>query len=199
MAEIVPACADVEGSLLQEAATHGFNRLTSDGIVHVVLFWMASFEPPVWTEVPGLRKRRYGKFRLDFGVWVPELTRMGSPRSAWINEYDCQLRRTIGQLMTGEDVDSWWDLSDPAPPRTLGRHSGSMACHGSTPSRTRPLWPTNSIAWRLARPGWVQLARQTFSYLRSPSIGLRTLGGPWSATSANQSSPVTPHTFRGSC
>ncbi len=91
---------------------HCFNRLVSDGIVHVVYFWMAPKEPPAWTEVPGLRERLYGSFRLDFGVYVPEMTRMQQPRSAWINEYDCHLRRTAGQLSTETRGDRWWQL-DP--------------------------------------------------------------------------------------
>jgi len=90
---------------------YGFNRHTSDGLVHVVHFWMAPFEPPAWTEVPGLRERRYGGFRLDFGVWVPEMARLGRPRSDWINEYDCQLRATIGRLISPDgNHDFWWDL-----------------------------------------------------------------------------------------
>ncbi len=90
----------------------GFNRSASDGIVHVVHFWMAPFEPPAWTEVPGLRERRYGNFRLDFGVWVSDMARSGEPKSTWINEYNCQLRRTIGHLLPGSVNDVWWKLRD---------------------------------------------------------------------------------------
>jgi len=94
---------------------HSFNRVASDGIVHVVLLWMAPKEPPAWTEVPGLRERRYGSFRVDFGVYVPEMKRMGTPRSEWINEYDCHLRRTMGQLMSpGAGGDVWWQLDRPS-------------------------------------------------------------------------------------
>jgi hypothetical protein len=60
---------------------------------------MAPKEPPAWTEMPGLRERLYGKFRLDFGVHIPEIRRMGAPVPGWINEYNCQLRQTIGQLL----------------------------------------------------------------------------------------------------
>jgi hypothetical protein len=91
---------------------HSFNRTRSDGLVHVVYFWMAPKEPPAWTEVPGLRERRYGSFRLDFGVYLPEMTRNHTPRSDWINEYDCHLRRTIGQLLPGQPNDMWWRLDD---------------------------------------------------------------------------------------
>jgi hypothetical protein len=94
---------------------HSFNRLASDGIVHVVLFWMAPKEPPAWTEVPGLRERLFGSFRLEFGVYAPAMSRMGSPRSSWINEYDCQLRRTMGQLLSPEAPgDIWWSLRSPS-------------------------------------------------------------------------------------
>lgn len=92
---------------------HSFNRRLDSGLVHVAYFWMAPKEPPAWTEVPGLRERRYGGFRLDFGVWVPEITRSHTPRSTWINEYDCHLRATIGWLITGEHVDFWWQLDNP--------------------------------------------------------------------------------------
>jgi hypothetical protein len=91
----------------------GFNRAADDGLIHMVHFWMAPKEPPAWTEVPGLRERRYGSFRLDFGVYVPEMARMGTPRSSWVNDYNCQLRETVGRLLTGEWKDFWWRLDDP--------------------------------------------------------------------------------------
>jgi hypothetical protein len=93
---------------------HAFNRTASDGLVHVVNCWMAPKEPPAWTEVPGLRERLYGSFRLDFGVYVPEMTRTQQPRSTWINEYDCHLQRTAGQLLPEGPDDLWWRLADPA-------------------------------------------------------------------------------------
>ena len=76
-------------------------------------FYMAPNEPPAWTEVPGLRARLYGLFRIDFGVYIPEMTRTQTPRSAWINEYDCHLRRTVGDLMPGREGGFWWKLDDP--------------------------------------------------------------------------------------
>jgi hypothetical protein len=99
---------------------HGFNRAENDGLVHLVHFWMAPKEPPAWTEVPGLRERRYGSFRIDFGVYVPEMTRKGTPRGSWINDYDCQLRETVGRLPTGEWTDFWWRLDDPDASRKAG-------------------------------------------------------------------------------
>jgi hypothetical protein len=92
---------------------HCFNREADDGLVHVVYFWQAPKEPPAWTEVPGLRERLYGKFRLDFGVHVPEMDRFHKPRGPWINDYDCNLRRTAGQLIQGDGTsDLWWSLDD---------------------------------------------------------------------------------------
>lgn len=130
--DVTPESELMEGIVAGQAALlkrsgfrkrrHCFNRLASDGIVHVVLFWMAPKEPPAWTEVPGLRERLYGSFRLDFGVYVPAMSRMGSPRSDWINEYDCQLRRTMGQLMApGAPGDLWWSLDRPSVTVDAGR------------------------------------------------------------------------------
>lgn len=113
-AEAMKAIVQSNASLLKSAGfrkrRHGFNRRTPDGLVQVVHFWMAPFEPSAWTEVPGLRERQYGGFRLDFGVWVPEMIRSHPPKSDWVNDYDCQLRRTIGQLLGHSDL--WWSLTD---------------------------------------------------------------------------------------
>lgn len=128
MAEVVKANA----GLLREAGfkkrRHCFNRETEAGLVHVAYFWQHPKEPPAWTEVPGLRERRYGTFRLDFGVYVPEMTRSGTPRSAWVNEYNCHLRRTIGRLIGGDEAgDWWWPLSDTRA-ETVAR--SALAEHG---------------------------------------------------------------------
>ncbi|MGX5681390.1 DUF4304 domain-containing protein [Schumannella luteola] len=110
MAQIVAAHAKSLRDLGFRKRRHGFNRLLDSGLVHVVRFWQAPKEPPAWTEVPGLRERLYGKFRLDFGVYVPQMDRTHMPRSEWINEYDCSIHASIGQLVTGEWKDLWWDL-----------------------------------------------------------------------------------------
>jgi uncharacterized protein DUF4304 len=113
MAKIVASNAGLLKDVGFRKRRHSFNRASPDGLVHVVAFWMAPKEPPAWTEVPGLRTRLYGNFRLDFGVYVPEMRRSGTPRAAWINEYNCHLRRTMGQLITGDDrSDLWWNLHD---------------------------------------------------------------------------------------
>lgn len=114
MAHVVAANAGSLKAAGFKKRRHSFNRTTEDGLVHVVNFWMAPKEPPAWTEVPGLRQRLYGNFRLDFGVYVPEMKRMGVPRSDWVNEYNCQLRKTIGELLGSGDV--WWSLKDRKSP-----------------------------------------------------------------------------------
>ena len=112
MAAIVSIFAGVLKQHGFKKRRHCFNRTTESGLVHVANFWQHPKEPPAWTEAPGLRERRYGTFRLDFGVYVPEITRLGTPRSDWINEYDCHLRRTAGQLQ-GVLHDMWLPLDDP--------------------------------------------------------------------------------------
>lgn len=111
MDEIVAASACLLKAEGFRKRRHSFNRRTSAGLVHVVNFWQAPKEPPAWNEVPGLRERLYGTFRLDFGVYVPQMARTGEPKSQWINDYNCELRRTIGQLR-GEPGDCWWPLTD---------------------------------------------------------------------------------------
>lgn len=113
MAQIVAANAKSLRDLGFKKRRHGFNRLLDSGLVQVVSFWQAPKEPPAWTEIPGLRERRYGTFRLDFGVYVPQMNRTHAPRSEWINQYDCSIRVTIGQLVTGQWKDLWWDLNAP--------------------------------------------------------------------------------------
>ena len=95
---------------------HCFNRVVPSGMVHVVNFWMAPKEPPAWTEVPGLRERLYGSFRVDLGVWVSEITRGKQPKppGAWVNEYNCDLRVGLSQVITGEFGSRWWSLEDPS-------------------------------------------------------------------------------------
>lgn len=115
MANIVKASVPLLKSNGFRKRRYGFNRRTPDGLVLVVHFWMAPFEPPAWTEIPGLRVRAYGGFRLNFGVWVPEMNRSATTDLSWVNEYQCQLRTTSGGLLAEEaHSDHWWSLEDPA-------------------------------------------------------------------------------------
>ncbi len=116
MAEIVALSTSLLKDLGFRKRRHSFNRHTDAGLIHVVKFWQAPKEPSAWTEVPGLRVRLFGTFRLDFGVFVPEITRMGTPTSDWINDYNCHLRTTIGELMH-EPGDFWMPLANPESDR----------------------------------------------------------------------------------
>lgn len=116
MEHVVSASSDILKAAGFRKRRHSFNRTTGDGLVHVAFFWMAPKEPPAWTEVPGFRERLYGSFRLEFGVHVPEVKRMGVPASSWVNEYNCHLRRTIGQLIGNDRSDLWWSLADEGAP-----------------------------------------------------------------------------------
>jgi hypothetical protein len=111
MSGIVRECSPLLKGRGFKKRRHSFNRAAPDGLVHVAHFWMAPFEPSAWTEIPGLRERRYGGFRLDFGVWVPAMDRSRLPRSEWVNEYNCNLRAPIGRLIDPSSwADFWWDL-----------------------------------------------------------------------------------------
>ena len=47
------------------------------------------------------------------------MTRSGQPRPLWINEYNCQLRLTAAQLISGDPSRYvWWNLSDPSAAAT---------------------------------------------------------------------------------
>ena len=128
MQEIVASHAPRLRALGFRRRRHGFNRTVGDGIVHVVLFWLAPHEPSAWTEVPGLRERRYGSFRIDVGVHVPEMVRSHVPRGPWIGPHDCALRRTIGQLVDGDDsADLWWRLDEPGVDAVAGT---ALEAHG---------------------------------------------------------------------
>jgi hypothetical protein len=97
---------------------HNFNRTTEPGLVQVVNFWMGPFDPPgpgsekhqAARKALGLRGDYYGTFTIRLGVYVPEMVLAESDRpGAWVNEYDCQLRKAIGELLPdGKDV--WWSL-----------------------------------------------------------------------------------------
>lgn len=90
---------------------NSFNRSVRDGLVHVVSLQLGPFDPSGMHAVPGLVPDLYGRYTVNLGVYVPEMGRMSSPRSSWVNEYNCQLRWRLGTLMDGGS-DRWWDLRD---------------------------------------------------------------------------------------
>lgn len=95
-----------------------FNRTTEPGLVQVVKFWMGPFQPPglgselhrAALESMGQRGDVYGTFRIDFGVYVPEMILFEHERcGSWVNEYNCQIRVGVGQLLPGGRK-IWWSL-----------------------------------------------------------------------------------------
>lgn len=91
--------------------SNSFNRSVSDGLVHHVSVQLGSHDPSGKHAVPGLLPDLYGRYRINLGVYVPAMNRMGSPRSTWINDYNCQLRWGLGDFLPG-GFDQWWDLRD---------------------------------------------------------------------------------------
>jgi Domain of unknown function (DUF4304) len=90
---------------------NSFNRSAKDGLVHHVSIQLGAYDPSGIHAVPGLLPDLYGRFRVNLGVYVPAMNRMGSPRSNWINDYNCKLRWGLGDFMPG-GFDQWWDLRD---------------------------------------------------------------------------------------
>ncbi len=96
---------------------HGFrmqartcNRATADGLTHVINFQMGRFDPPGTVEIPGFRRKLYGKFTVNIGIYVPEVAIAQfwiKPRS-FVQEVDCCLRTRLAQLSGISDL--WWDL-----------------------------------------------------------------------------------------
>jgi hypothetical protein len=90
---------------------NSFNRPAGDGLVHHVSVQLGACDPSGKHAVPGLVPALHGRYRVNLGVYVPEMNRMSSPRSTWIHDYDCQLRWGLGDFMPG-GFDRWWDLRD---------------------------------------------------------------------------------------
>lgn len=100
---------------------HAFNRTSEPGLVQVVSFQMGAHNPPgtgseanqTARERLGLPGDLYGRFTLNLGVYVNEMAiEDWEKRHGWINEYDCQLRTRIGNLLE-PPADTWWSLDDP--------------------------------------------------------------------------------------
>lgn len=92
-----------------------FNRVTSDGLTHVINLQMGSFDPPGTVEIPGLRENLYGRFTVNVGVYVPEVARYhgGGEARSTVQEYHCCLRARLGGLGP-ERRDLWWRV-EPRP------------------------------------------------------------------------------------
>src|SRR5215217_4901784 len=90
---------------------NSFNRTAADVLVHHLSVQLGSFDPSGIHAVPGLVPDHSGRFTVNLGVHVPAMSRMGSPRSSWVNDYSCQLWWRLGNLLAG-GFDQWWDLRD---------------------------------------------------------------------------------------
>lgn len=115
--------------LLKEAGfrkrRYTFNRPAGDDVVHVINFLQGPYDPPAWTEIPGLRTSVYGRFSVNFGVFIESAWQVASglpatQRKLAVNEYDCQIRRRLVGPDNREPAD-WWELGDlSAVPRVDG-------------------------------------------------------------------------------
>lgn len=90
-----------------------FNFLTPDGLTNVINIQMGSFDPPGTKYIGGLTRNLYGKFTINCGVFVPEISEFTNikPPPSFIPEHFCCLRARLGKL--GPEVaDLWWDITD---------------------------------------------------------------------------------------
>jgi hypothetical protein len=104
---------DVGKFLKQEGfrkRNHTFNKIVDTGLIHVVNFQMGQFPVGNYLDIPFFRPNLYGKFTVNFGVFVSEIyeATFNHPLSKYINEYDCEIRMRLGSLMY--QTDKWWDL-----------------------------------------------------------------------------------------
>ncbi len=92
---------------------HLFNRSAEDGIVQVIGFQMGAKLPPGAKPIPGLRPDLHGRFTVNLGVSIREAwERLSGPARdfpAFANDYDCQIRERLGQIL-GHREDVWWPL-----------------------------------------------------------------------------------------
>jgi len=96
------------------ARARAFNRITSDGLTHVIEFQLGRFDPP-GSHYVGFRQNLYGKFTVNVGVYVPEVDKYtfpGGGERSFVHEYDCCIRERLGNLGP-EHRDIWWDLEAP--------------------------------------------------------------------------------------
>ena len=92
-----------------------FNRTTTDGLIQTIAFQSGSYAPFA-VDVPSMGfypNSFYGKFTVNFGVFVPEVAHLLEKREAsFIHEYHCEwaLRGRIGGESTDKEI--WLSLSD---------------------------------------------------------------------------------------
>lgn len=86
-----------------------FNRKNEDGLTEVVQIEMGRSDPPGTTYIPGLRENYHGLFRVNLGVYVPEvaLYLYGFEAKSWVLEPECCVRTQLGETCA-EDGGIWW-------------------------------------------------------------------------------------------
>jgi len=113
MTEIVKASQPSLKAAGYRKSGNRFNRTTEPGIVQVISFQMGAFNPPGTVEIPGLRPNLYGKFTVNLGVFLEAVMPYDKtpPPKSFVNDYNCHIRRRIGELLDNPQ-DCWWPL-DP--------------------------------------------------------------------------------------
>ena len=96
-----------------------YNRSPEEGLVQVINFQMGPYEPPLpyVSPVPQwLKSDVYGKFAVNLGIYVDEVSRAeGYPKPGkFVSEFRCRLRIRLGHLINLEGEEFWWRLDMPA-------------------------------------------------------------------------------------
>ena len=100
---------------------HTFNWTVEPGAVQVVALRMGRPLPPRTVELPGLRESLHGLFAIELGVFIEEAWRLEDVRfgpdgpptvKSWINDHDCQLRRSVDNP-AGQSTHLLWPLRNP--------------------------------------------------------------------------------------
>jgi hypothetical protein len=137
-----------------------FNRIQSDGIVHVVDFQLG----PNWSMM-------WGKFTVEIGIFLPEVFNAFFDKAApkFIPSHDCFERKRLGILgKDGKDI--WWDLPGDSVKignEVLGLLVGEGECYFSQFSSREKIisaWESKRSHGRLSQREVVILA-VIYSYL----------------------------------
>jgi Domain of unknown function (DUF4304) len=92
---------------------HTFNRSIEPGVVQVIGFQMGSKLPPGAEPIPPIRLDLHGQFTVNLGVAIKEAWELSRPKlkfPVFLNDYDCEIRERLGQLI-GRRTDTWWPLN----------------------------------------------------------------------------------------
>ena len=135
---------------------HTFNRSVEPGVIQVINFQMGQKLPPGTRPIPPFRPNLHGRFTVNLGVAIEEawlLNRRGQDVTFpdFLNEYDCDIRERLGQIL-GERKDVWWKL--PANPNKLATRIGDTLLHQgaawldsrATRERILQIWEKDGLA-----------------------------------------------------